>query len=82
MSSTAPRSSYFSALSVASYCLYSLVAVVNWRRMSAICGPVLPAGMTGSGTELTGGMKGMRLRVLYAAGRTVRKRRPRAPLPK
>ena len=64
MSSTAPRSICFSALSVASYCLYSLVAVVNWWRMSAICGPVLPAGMIGSGPGLAGGMNGIRLSVL------------------
>ena len=50
--------------------------------MSAICGPVLPLGITGSGPGLPGGINGMRLSVFYTAGRTVRKRKSRAPFPK
>ena len=54
--------------------------VKKCRWMSAIYGPVLPAGMVGSVPGLTGGIKEMRLSVVYLAGRTVDNRKPRAPL--
>ena len=82
MSSTAPRRSYFNALSVASYCLCSLVALANWRRMSEMTEPVLLAGMMGSEPGLAGRMQGVRLRVSKTAEVTVRYNRPSVPSPR
>ena len=65
-----------------SYCLWSLVALDNWIRMSVICGHVLPWGATGSGPELAGGKKGTSLRVLKMAGVMVRYSRSSAPSPR
>jgi len=50
--------------------------------MSAITGPVLPFGIVGFEPGFSGGMNWMRLSVLYTSRSTVRKRSPRAPLPK
>ena len=83
ISSTAPSSSFLSALSVASYCLYSLIVLANCRQISAICAPMLVLeGMTGPVHGFIGRINRTRLRVLYTAGRTVRNRRQRASSPK
>ena len=82
MLSTAPSRSCFNTLSVESCCWCSLVALENWRRMSDITGPVLPAGTAGSRPGLAGGTNDTRLRVLKTASVTVMYSNSSVPSPR
>jgi len=61
ITSTAPRGSCLRIFSVESDYLYNFIAVEGWRRISAICGHVAPAGMKRSMPGLKGAMNDVAL---------------------